>query len=120
MDEVPDSSDDVLAIWSLGWSLGVTNLDLNDPEGCRISNFKKTLLQGRNKNVREIKRDLSSYHPATFDSAVDSIKGVSIHGFCCTGLEQFFIAVILLRIVKIEKISCRIKIVKWDRDKDLL
>jgi hypothetical protein len=55
-------------------------LDLKDPDGWRSSSFKKILLHAI--SVWMDRKVGCSYHPATLDNAADSIRGVSIHGFC--------------------------------------
>jgi hypothetical protein len=58
-------------------------LDLKDPDGWRSSSFRKILLHAISVWIDRIHRNVGcSYHPATLESAADSIRGVSIHGFC--------------------------------------
>lgn len=58
----------------------VLYLDLKDPDGWRSSSFRKILLHAISVWIDS--KVGCSYHPATLDSAADSISGVSIHGFC--------------------------------------
>jgi hypothetical protein len=41
-----------------------------------------------------IEDNIFDYHPASFESAADSINGVSIHGFRCGGLEPTMASII--------------------------
>lgn len=61
--------------------LSAIYLDLKDPDGCKRSNFRKILLN--TELVLQIAgtTGVVSYHPAAFDNAGDSIRGVSIQGF---------------------------------------
>lgn len=57
------------------------DLDLKEPAGWRFSSLRKILLGISERDVRALRGQVSTNHPAALESAADSIKGVSTQGF---------------------------------------